>query len=331
MAVCGIHSATIQKHCVKSKWYIIGMIAIAWFGLGIWVGCSLEGWRPITAVYVMVQIITTIGYGDITFATQSMKLFTALYIFVGLLIVAGLVSGMVTSILEKQEQLVRSQLKNLESKVDEKEKNRSTFAKIGDTVKAFNKLIAATIAFGVFVAAGTVFYRLYENCTCSYGRTKIDTCVEGHLCPETGGSMKSWIDAFYMSVITLTTVGFGDYSPQSYYGRWFGVFWMLFGVAATGNFISVFSEFFLTAKQERSMQLQAISKDVFDSIPKKTSGRLSKMEFRCYAVEQLQLVKKEDVEDIDDIFDKIDTNKDDALSPEEIKEYFDADAAGKEA
>jgi len=323
MAICGISGDIL----IKSKWYIIGLIAAVWFGLGIWVGCMIEGWRPITAVYVMVQIITTIGYGDITFATQSMKLFTALYIFIGLLIVAGLVTACVESLLAKQEELVRSQLRNLETKVEHNKE--SSLSTIKHTIKAANKLIAATFAFAIFVVAGTVFYRLYEHCTCSYGRTRLETCVEGHLCPETGGFMKSWIDAFYMSVITLTTVGFGDYSPQSYWGRWFGVFWMLFGVAATGNFISVFGDFFLTVKQERDLQLQEISQEVFDSIPKKSPGRLSKMEFRCYALEQLQMVKKSDVQEIDEMFNKMDTNRDDQLSPEEIKEYFSHEPTSK--
>jgi len=287
----------------------------------------VEGWRPITALYVMVQIITTIGYGDITFATETMKLFTAFYILIGLMIIAGLVSSIVTSIIEKQEHFLRKQLRNLETRV-ETGKTKSTWS-ISETIRTFNRLIASFFAFAAFVAAGTVFYRLYEPCTCSYGRTRIDTCVDGHLCPETGGSMKSWIDAFYMSVITLTTVGFGDYSPQSYYGRWFGVFWMLIGVAVCGNFISVFSEFFLTAKQERSFQMQEISQAMFDSIPKKTPGRLSKTEFRCYALEQLKLVKRDDVQSIDDIFNAMDANKDGGLSPEEVKSYFDALETGR--
>lgn len=287
----------------------------------------IEGWRPITALYVMVQIITTIGYGDITFETQSMKLFTAFYIIIGLLIIAGLVSSAVTYLIDKNDALLRRGISHLEANV-ETGQPVTTWQYLGDTIRAFNRLIAAFLAFALFIAAGTVFYRLYEPCTCSYGRTRIETCVDGHLCPETGGSQKTWVDAFYMSVITLTTVGFGDYSPQSYYGRWFGVFWMLLGVAATGNFISVFSDFFLTVKHRKSIQINEINQDVFNSIPKKNPRRLSKMEFRCYALEQLKLVKEDDVKEIDDIFESIDSNKDGQLSKEEVKLYFDAYEAG---
>jgi len=77
-------------------------------------------------------------------------------------------------------------------------------------------------------------------------------------------------------------------------------------------------------QEERSFQMHEITRDVFDSIPKKTPGRLTKMEFRCYALEQLKLVKHSNVKEIDNIFNSMDTNKNDELSPEEVKEYFDA-------
>lgn len=38
-------------------------------------------------------------------------------------------------------------------------------------------------------------------------------------------------DAFYMTLITLTTVGYGEVHPLSFHGRWFASFLMLVGVA----------------------------------------------------------------------------------------------------
>jgi voltage-gated potassium channel len=39
-----------------------------------------------------------------------------------------------------------------------------------------------------------------------------------------------WFDALYMTVITLTTVGYGETYPLSYAGRWFTIFLLLGGV-----------------------------------------------------------------------------------------------------
>merc|ERR1719387_1485424 len=102
-----------QDSGIRSHWlkWVVIIIAVAWFAIGVWVGHVLEEWHLVTAVYVMVQIITTIGYGDITFQTQSMKLYTAIYVLVGLAIVAGLVTNMVNMLLDQQDEMIRNQIK----------------------------------------------------------------------------------------------------------------------------------------------------------------------------------------------------------------------------
>merc|ERR1719387_2538908 len=108
-----------QDSGIRSHWlkWVVIIIAVAWFGIGVWVGHVLEEWHLVTAVYVMVQIITTIGYGDITFKTESMKLYTAIYVLVGLMIVAGLVTNIVNFLLDRQEQVIRDSVKKFHGNV----------------------------------------------------------------------------------------------------------------------------------------------------------------------------------------------------------------------
>jgi voltage-gated potassium channel Kch len=40
----------------------------------------------------------------------------------------------------------------------------------------------------------------------------------------------SWIDSFYFTVVTLTTVGYGDISPQTTAGKLFTVAYLLIGI-----------------------------------------------------------------------------------------------------
>lgn len=50
----------------------------------------------------------------------------------------------------------------------------------------------------------------------------------------------AWIDAAWWSVVTMTTVGYGDYFPESFYGRLFvGVPTMLLGVSLLGYILSL--------------------------------------------------------------------------------------------
>ena len=65
---------------------------------------------------------------------------------------------------------------------------------------------------GFVLASGTVFYR----------------SVEGW----------SWLDSLYFSVVTFTTLGYGDFHPQSVAGRAFTVVFILVGLGAFTAFLT---------------------------------------------------------------------------------------------
>ncbi len=54
------------------------------------------------------------------------------------------------------------------------------------------------------IGAGAVFYRQVENF--------------------------SWVDSFYFTIVTLTTVGYGDLSPQTTAGKLFTMAYLLIGI-----------------------------------------------------------------------------------------------------
>ncbi|PEA53807.1 transporter [Bacillus pseudomycoides] len=45
------------------------------------------------------------------------------------------------------------------------------------------------------------------------------------------------IDALYFSVVTLTTVGYGDFSPQTDFGKIFTIFYIFVGLGLVAGFI----------------------------------------------------------------------------------------------
>ncbi len=76
--------------------------------------------------------------------------------------------------------------------------------------KAYNKLLMFTAS---IVGLGTVSYKFIEGW--------------------------SWVDSLYFSVVTLTTVGYGDVSPQTDAGKLFTIVYIIIGLGLILNFIEV--------------------------------------------------------------------------------------------
>ncbi len=64
----------------------------------------------------------------------------------------------------------------------------------------------------------------------------------------------NWLDAFYFAVITLTTVGYGDFYPQTDIGKLFTIFYVISGIGLMFSFIDAFYEFRVTSRRNRREQ-----------------------------------------------------------------------------
>lgn len=79
---------------------------------------------------------------------------------------------------------------------------------------------------GGLVASGTLFYHFVEKW--------------------------EWLDAMYFSVVTLATVGYGDFHPQTTWGKIFTIPYIILGVALLGVFIQIAGKTAFESLQERT-------------------------------------------------------------------------------
>ena len=79
-----------------------------------------------------------------------------------------------------------------------------------------NRFLSITIVSVIVLIIGTIFYHFVEEL--------------------------KWLDALYFSVITLTTVGYGDFSPQTDTGKLFTIFYIISGIGIIFGFMNAFYE-----------------------------------------------------------------------------------------
>lgn len=53
-------------------------------------------------------------------------------------------------------------------------------------------------------------------------------------------TITTWIDAYYFTVITLTSIGYGDFSPTTTLTRLFTTFYVFVGLGIIAGFIGLF-------------------------------------------------------------------------------------------
>lgn len=82
-------------------------------------------------------------------------------------------------------------------------------------MEGFNKHIYRVLLVAAvgMIALGTVFYHFIEGWR--------------------------WLDSYYFSVVTLATVGYGDFTPKTDIGKLFTTFYILSGVGIITAFISI--------------------------------------------------------------------------------------------
>eukprot|EP00930_Biecheleria_cincta_P092621 TRINITY_DN8261_c0_g1_i1.p1 TRINITY_DN8261_c0_g1~~TRINITY_DN8261_c0_g1_i1.p1 ORF type:complete len:419 (-),score=66.07 TRINITY_DN8261_c0_g1_i1:180-1436(-) len=269
-------------------------------GAGVAVGMAVQGWSFLTSLYVVVQIVTTIGYGDVTVSHWTMQLFMSIWVLLLLVIMARFLEILTRAVI--QQHVARFQSKLRKHAVSAGHSQSTRLCRVTD-------LVTSSSLFIVALAAGTLFYRFAESCTCSYGVTKRSGCRDDSydVCVETGGFRHDWISSFYMSIITITTVGFGDYTPRSELGRCFALLWMTGGVAATGSFIQAVSRY-IDAPAELP-GAECIDEQIFKAIDKNKDGYLSKAEYTRYILLKHNFLPREVLAEIDDKYDAMDEQR----------------------
>jgi hypothetical protein len=187
--------------------------------------------RPLTIVeciYLMSQLITTVGYGDITPAKIRGQVFVGLYVLGALFIIAMLISDITNHVCHMVNEYKEKRTKANNPNADDRVKTvRLLITPEKPSVWPF---VTSMLTFAAIDICWIIFFSTWP------------------------GEGKTVFQATYMSVITLSTVGLGWFTPVTEAGMIFGAFWMLFGSVALVSVIGNFTELMIKMKTYESFR-----------------------------------------------------------------------------
>lgn len=162
---------------------------------------GIETHPVVDALYFCIVTMCTIGYGDIAPLSPITKVFACVFVLVGFGFIDILLSGLVNFVLDLQENMILTGLQ-----MGGRESNFSARNYIVDVAKGRMRIrLKVSLALGVVVLCiGVGSLVLYY--------------VEG----------LDWVDSVYLSVMSVTTVGYGDRAFTTLQGRLFAAIWLLF-------------------------------------------------------------------------------------------------------
>jgi len=253
--------------------------------------------RPLTiieCIYFMSQVITTVGYGDIVPAKVRGQVFVGLYVLGALFIIAMLVSD-VTAHVARAAQKYRDKLVgDLAKSVVAQHEREAREGKVASRSSSVHDLIAPQrpstqalmVSLGCFAVIDICWIIFFSNYP---------------------GEQKTMFQALYMSVITLSTVGLGAFTPLTEGGMIFGAFFMLFGSAALVSSVSNFCE--VVVKMNEYERFNGESKKNaakhLKQIVGKDGKQVNQMQFFEWSVLNQKLMSQDQIQGVLEAFDNL--------------------------
>ena len=128
-------------------------------------------------------------------------------------------------------------------------------------------------------------------------------------------------DMIYLGFISLLTIGYGDFSPQTQGGRLFGIFWIMLGTVIVANFLGIFAGFIIEDKQEKLRQeilTRKLDSNTLKNWDKDGDNTIDRFEYLTARLLQLEICNQFEINNIMQTFDLHDHNGDGTVTISDI-------------
>jgi len=205
-----------------------GVAIPMYYLVGIWFYGWTEGWAPIDVIYYLTVTSTTVGYGDLSPATPMGRLFTTFYAPAGCIFVIVGLMGMTAVILDFLCEQGLSIGYALEKCMGATSR---TYKALTKSCRAEESKIKSKKVVNPFLVDNHLLAKYF-----SIFFSPILLMLFGVLYAINLDGM-SVIDACYFTLISMTTIGYGDICPEDDLEKLVYVIFLPLATAALGNTI----------------------------------------------------------------------------------------------
>ncbi|KAJ4734169.1 Outward-rectifying potassium channel [Rhynchospora pubera] len=241
------------------------------------------------AVYFTIVTMTTVGYGDLVPNSNVSKLLACAFVFVGMAVVALFLSKAADRLVEKQEVILFKAL-NMRMKGHDAE-----MLKAIETNKVRYKFYSTVVVLVLLMTTGTVFLWKVEKL--------------------------NLVDSFYCVCATITTLGYGDESFSSEWGRVFAIFWIVISTLFVAQFFFYLAEWNTEHKQKKlakwvlTRRTTNLDLEAADFDGDRVVGA---PEFIIYKLKEMGKITQEDIAVFLEEFENLDVDQSGTLSPYDL-------------
>lgn len=238
------------------------LIFVSYYAVGVVYYSQTEGWGITDCIYFTTVTVSTVGYGYFHPTNDDTKLFTVFFIIYGLFFVLPIANVFA----------VRIGLK-IQGKVLEWMKRWPLINEHPWFNHNMNRGAISILFIVACLVLGVVVYSVNEGW--------------------------SFSNALYFTVVTMTTVGYGDVVPLKESTRWFGIFFILICVLVFATALNTFGLIIgdvMIVRKRKEIFKREVNLQRLEELSSRPQG-IDKFDFVMEILTQLELVNiKRDIE-----------------------------------
>jgi voltage-gated potassium channel len=100
-----------------------------------------------------------------------------------------------------------------------------------------------------------------------------------------------WFDGIWWTIVTLTTVGYGDYSPETFLGRWLAAFVMAGGIGSVAILTGILADEIREARVSEADETPELDDDI-EHVMTVLAAELQKLQIKVSHPEVVKALRK---------------------------------------